>query len=99
VLSLFGVTQCYTYCEIKSDIINCNFAWRISNKSLSNPEPTSYLSRYLANATILRAELRESGFVNMLRNFGHIKSRKFLDQPIISVGRKHMYEYHAVSTL
>jgi hypothetical protein len=42
VLSLFGVTQCYSYRMIKGVIINCNSAWRISNKSLSNREPTSY---------------------------------------------------------
>jgi protein-arginine kinase activator protein McsA len=33
VLSLFGVTQCYSYSKIKSSTINCNSAWRISNKS------------------------------------------------------------------
>jgi protein-arginine kinase activator protein McsA len=33
VLSLFGVTQCYSYSEIKSVIINCNSAWQIPNKS------------------------------------------------------------------
>jgi hypothetical protein len=33
VLSLFGVTQCYSNSKIKSVIINCNSAWRISNKS------------------------------------------------------------------
>jgi hypothetical protein len=33
MLSLFGVMQCYSYSKIKSVTINCNFAWRISNKS------------------------------------------------------------------
>jgi hypothetical protein len=33
VLSLFGVTHCYSYSKIKSVIINCNSAWRISNQS------------------------------------------------------------------
>jgi hypothetical protein len=33
VLSLFVVTQCYSYSKIKSVIINCNFTWRIPNKS------------------------------------------------------------------
>jgi hypothetical protein len=33
VLSLFRVTQCYSYSKINSVIINCNSAWRIPNKS------------------------------------------------------------------
>jgi hypothetical protein len=33
VLSLFGVTQCYSYNKIKSVIINCNSTWQIPNKS------------------------------------------------------------------
>jgi hypothetical protein len=33
VLSLFGVTQCYSYSKIKSVIINCNSDWRMPNKS------------------------------------------------------------------
>jgi hypothetical protein len=33
VLSLFGVTQCYSFSKIKSVIIDSNSAWRIPNKS------------------------------------------------------------------
>jgi hypothetical protein len=33
VLSLFRVTQCYSYSKIKSVIINCNSAWQMPNKS------------------------------------------------------------------
>jgi hypothetical protein len=32
VLSLCGVTYCYSYSKIKSVTINCSSAWRISNK-------------------------------------------------------------------
>jgi hypothetical protein len=33
VLSLFGVTRCYSDSKIKSVIINCSSAWRIADKS------------------------------------------------------------------
>jgi hypothetical protein len=50
VLSLFGVADCFGHSEIESVIINCNSAWQYPIYRVSNPEPTSYLSRYLANA-------------------------------------------------
>jgi hypothetical protein len=48
VLSLCGVTHCYSYSKIESVIINCSSAWRITNKS-SVKSRTHKLSHYQAN--------------------------------------------------
>jgi hypothetical protein len=54
MLSLFGVTHCYSYSKIVLQLTVVPPGEYPINR-VSNPEPTSYLSRYLENTDNIKS--------------------------------------------